>query len=72
MSPILVATIAGLATAFLWGTADYLAAKSTKKLSSFQVNFAAGVVCVAPAALIAAKRAGAILVVAGIVALNLA
>ena len=39
MSATLIATIAGLVTAFCWGTSDWLAARSTKKLSPMGVNF---------------------------------
>lgn len=44
MSPILIATLAGISTAFLWGTSDWLAAKSSKDLNPWEVNFAFGIV----------------------------
>jgi len=39
MNGVLIATIAGLLTAFCWGTSDYLSARSTRKLNPFQINF---------------------------------
>lgn len=47
MSTTLVATIAGLFTAFCWGTSDFLAAKSTKKISTLEINFATQVTSLA-------------------------
>lgn len=52
MSPILVATIAGLLTAFFWGTSDWLASKSAKRLSPFQVDFVITIIGLGWAALI--------------------
>jgi drug/metabolite transporter (DMT)-like permease len=40
MSATLVATIAGLITALCWGTSDWLSARSSKKLSTLEINFA--------------------------------
>jgi drug/metabolite transporter (DMT)-like permease len=40
MSTTLIATFAGLVAAFMWGTSDWLAAKSAKKLHPVEVNFA--------------------------------
>jgi drug/metabolite transporter (DMT)-like permease len=40
VSPVLIATLAGLATAVCWGTSDWLSARGAKKLSPIQVNFA--------------------------------
>lgn len=39
MSPVLIATIAGLITALCWGTGDWLTAKSSKKLDPYAINF---------------------------------
>jgi drug/metabolite transporter (DMT)-like permease len=39
MSNVLIATIAGLVTAFCWGTSDWLSARGAKKLSPIAVNF---------------------------------
>ena len=39
MSAVLIATIAGLITAFCWGSSDWLSARSAKKLSPIEVNF---------------------------------
>jgi len=44
MNPLLVATIAGLLTALFWGTGDYLSARSAKKFSPIEINFAISVV----------------------------
>ncbi len=40
MNPTFIATIAGLITAFCWGTSDWLSAKSTKQISYIEVNLA--------------------------------
>ncbi len=40
MNPTLIATLAGLTTAFCWGTGDWLSAKSTKKINPLEINFA--------------------------------
>jgi drug/metabolite transporter (DMT)-like permease len=40
MSATLIATFAGIITAFCWGSSDYLSARSTKSLNPFQINFA--------------------------------
>lgn len=39
MNATLIATTGGLVTALCWGTSDWLASKSAKKLSPFQINF---------------------------------
>ena len=39
MSDTLIATLAGLVTLFTWGTADWLAARSTKHYDTFEINF---------------------------------
>jgi len=40
MNTTLIATVAGLVTAFCWGTSDFLAARSSKQLGPLQANFA--------------------------------
>lgn len=40
MSPILVATIAGVITALCWGTGDWLTGKSSKRFDKYAINFA--------------------------------
>lgn len=40
MSTVVLATIGGLITLFCWGVGDWLTAKSSKKYSEFQANFA--------------------------------
>jgi drug/metabolite transporter (DMT)-like permease len=39
MSPILIATLAGLVAAVCWGTADWLSARSTKQNGTIEINF---------------------------------
>ena len=39
MNSVLIATIAGLLTAFCWGTSDWLSARGAKKLTVIEVNF---------------------------------
>lgn len=40
MNITLIASIAGLVTAFCWGTSDYLAARSSKRIGALETNFA--------------------------------